>query len=132
MKQEDETYNRLVEQIKKTPPTLSNPQKLTADIIGCIEQLPQRRKHTSYKLNFAGWLSVVAAVFLLCLFVNEALFPFIHQENKTIFVNKTNKLPQEKVLFAPDMTLAEKKELLLPILRQKKEVRENRKSMWNN
>lgn len=133
MKQEDKMYNRLVEQIKKSPPTLNNPKELTADIMNNIELLPQRRKRVKYKLYIASWLSAVAALFLICLLIGETFFsPGLQQEMSTISVHKISRLPEKKVVLTPDMTLEKKKELLYPLAKSKKEARENRKSMWNN
>lgn len=133
MKQEDEIYNRLVEQIRKSPPALINPRELTADIINNIELLPQKRNHARHKLHLVGWLSATAALFMVYLLIGETFFPTgLQQKTPTISVHNISRLPKKEVILTPDMMLEEKKELLLPIVKSKKEARENRKSMWNN
>lgn len=66
----DEKYKILIEQIKEKQPVLTDPQKLTADIMSSV-QSPQTSKTGIRFLEIISWASSVAAVLLLALFITE-------------------------------------------------------------
>ena len=64
-------YEKWLEQLKKTPPVLENPDALTEDIMRAVKAAPFRNRPVR-RLNFAAWCSAIAATLLLGLWVAEA------------------------------------------------------------
>lgn len=72
MKKEEMNYEKWLEQLKKTPPVLENPDALTEDIMSAVKAAPFRNRPVR-RLNFAAWCSAIAATLLLGLWVAEAV-----------------------------------------------------------
>lgn len=72
MKKEEMNYEKWLEQLKKTPPVLENPDALTEDIMRTVKAAPFRNRPVR-RLNFAAWCSAIAATLLLGLWVAEAV-----------------------------------------------------------
>ena len=72
MKKEEMNYEKWLEQLKKTPPVLENPDALTEDIMRAVKAAPFRNRPVR-RLNFAAWCSAIAATLLLGLWVAEAV-----------------------------------------------------------
>lgn len=64
MKKEEMNYEKWLEQLKKTPPVLENPDALTEDIMRAVKAAPFRNRPVR-RLNFAAWCSAIAATLLL-------------------------------------------------------------------
>ena len=54
MKKEEMNYEKWLEQLKKTPPVLENPDALTEDIMRTVKAAPFRNRPVR-RLNFAAW-----------------------------------------------------------------------------
>ena len=63
MKKEEMNYEKWLEQLKKTPPVLENPDALTEDIMRAVKAAPFRNRPVR-RLNFAAWCSAIAATLL--------------------------------------------------------------------
>ena len=78
MKKEEMNYEKWLEQLKKTPPVLENPDALTEDIMRAVKAAPFRNRPVR-RLNFAAWCSAIAATLLLGLWVTRIPKPYQEQ-----------------------------------------------------
>lgn len=135
MKDEELKYKEIISIIKDNPPVPTNPEALTAHVMGRIEKLSQNRSRQK-RLLISGWISAIAATFLICFLLNETLFSPVNQHNTAstagheiqtvsdIKLSETaSSIPQ---LTEKDMAAAEKYELLLPWIKNKRETRAKR------
>lgn len=135
MKYEDQKYREIISIIKDNPPTLKDPEALTANVMGRIEQLSQRRAGQK-RLLILGWISAVAATFLICFLLNETFFfPADQQGTNSNQVYEVQAVSDIKIseatatlpeLMEKDMAPADKYELLLPWIKNKRENRAKR------
>ncbi|MFV0536194.1 MAG: hypothetical protein ACK5M3_02355 [Dysgonomonas sp.] len=66
----DEKYKILIKQIKEKEPVLTDPQKLTADIMSSVQSTGVKKIGTRF-LMIISWASSVAAILLLALLITE-------------------------------------------------------------
>ena len=91
MKKEEMNYEKWLEQLKKTPPVLENPDALTEDIMRAVKAAPFRNRPVR-RLNFAAWCSAIAATLLLGLWVAEAVAvdPILRGDSYTETLSRAN------------------------------------------
>lgn len=70
MSDKDQKYNELIALIKANKPALDHPEILTSEIMSAVGKLPLKAK-SSRSLKFISWVSSVAAVLLVGLFLSE-------------------------------------------------------------
>jgi hypothetical protein len=134
MNEKEMAYNRVISLMKNNPPLPENSEELTAGIMAKIDGL-SKGKRTGKRLLIAGWVSTVAAAFLICFLVNETFFlPDNGTERTTVFTHDvamvsidrplhTGKLPAKKIR---EMTPAEKQDLLHSLMNDKRKAGINR------
>lgn len=66
----DEQYNELVGLLKAQQPCLTDPQKLTSDIMAMVNSSPKKSESVGL-LRVVAWVSSIAALLLLGLFLYE-------------------------------------------------------------
>lgn len=135
MKDEDQKYKEIISIIKDNPPTINDPEALTADVMGCIEKVSQRRSARK-RLLISGWVSAIAATFLLCFLLKETLFIPVNQQgtnaSQVYEVQAVSDIKTAETAIsmpeyiAKDMPAADKYELLLPWIKNKRETRAKR------
>lgn len=115
---EEEKYKEWLAQVKQTSPVLTNPEKLTEDILLKISHVPQKRKESSRKL--LSWGITIAAGFLLLFLVHETYF---YPESKKVTYLSTNRIDYR----LPDrgkspMTAKEKRAYLSELWKERKKI----------
>lgn len=135
MKDEDQKYREIISIIKDNPPVLKDPEALTADVMGRIEELSHHRSARK-RLLISGWVSAIAATFLLCFLLNETLFYPVNQYDTTVSPKHEIEAVSDIVLSETaasmpeyrlkDMAPADQYELLLPWIKNKRETRAKR------
>ncbi|NDV83611.1 hypothetical protein [Bacteroides sp. 51] len=135
MKGEDQKYREIISMIKDNPPVLRDPEALTADVMGRIDKLSQSRSSRK-RLLVSGWIAAIAATFLLCFLLNETMFYPVNQydikSGSTYGVQATSGIKASEAtsplpdFIQKDVAPADKYELLLPWIKNKRETRAKR------
>ena len=126
MKKEEMNYEKWLEQLKKTPPVLENPDALTEDIMRAVKAAPFRNRPVR-RLNFAAWCSAIAATLLLGLWVAEAVAvdPILSSE-----VTRIPKPYQEQTLTDERLMTGEKREIFFSASRSRKKEMLKRERLY--
>ena len=126
MKKEEMNYEKWLEQLKKTPPVLENPDALTEDIMRAVKAAPFRNRPVR-RLNFAAWCSAIAATLLLGLWV--AVDPILSSE-----VTRIPKPYQEQTLTDERdyerLMIGEKREIFFSASRSRKKEMLKRERLY--
>jgi len=134
MKEIDKKYDRLISVIKNNPPMPENSERLTAGILAQIGRLSAKRR-AKKRLILSGWISAIAATFLICLFVSETFFlPDGYRKRKTTFEYEVTAVPDHQPSAKAGLPAAEiqkiapaeKYDLLRALINQKQEARTSR------
>lgn len=85
MKTKDQKYNELIRRIKTLKPALDDPGVLTSNILSAVEKLSDKPKinMTFMVLRAVSWVSSIAAVLLLGIFLEGQFTPIVPPTQKT-------------------------------------------------
>ncbi len=118
MKNDEQKYDTLIARIRNTTPRLSDPQRLTADIMTSVEKLSQPPK-PSRALRSITWISSVAALFFMGLFLTEHSISTPTSVQHTATLNYISYSPTDKAHFVTSV-------------KEKRETRERTKTFYKN